>query len=164
MSKEKLIIRITCGSGVGPTEIASYDAALHDAGISNYNLVQVSSVIPKNAKIEVVNEMPYLVPFGNRLWVVQAKTTRRKNEGDAVAGLAWAESENAGIFYESSGGRNEDEVREELIQGIESCKELRKWKFGETNMEIKCSNKNKNEFVTSVVIGIYGESESMFRK
>ena len=162
MVNEIPMIRVTYGSGEGPTGIASYDAALHDAGISNYNLVKVSSVIPSNSRMEVVKEMPDLGPFGNRLWVVQAKTTVKGSKGKAVAGLAWVRGDEAGIFYESSGGMDEDGVREELIQGIESCKNLRGWEFGEIGMKINSSDVNKSEFATSVVVGVYGKSESMF--
>ena len=115
MVSEIPMIRVTCGSGGGPTEISSYDAALHDAGISNYNLVKVSSVIPSGSMMEVVKEMPDLGPFGNRLWVVQAKTTVRGSKGKAVAGLAWVRGDEAGIFYESSGGMDEDEVKKSLL-------------------------------------------------
>jgi hypothetical protein len=57
---------------------------------------------------------------------------------------------------------DEDGVREELIQGIESCKNLRGWEFGEIGMKINSSDVNKSEFTTSVVVGVYGKSESMF--
>ena len=162
MQIDTMAIRITCGSGEGPTEIASYDAALHEAGISNYNLVQVSSMIPREAGVEVVKKMPDLGPFGNRLWVVQAKTTVRGRNKKAVAGLAWARGGKAGIFYESSGGDDEENVRKELNQGIEYCKGLRDWEFGDTNMKINSSNISKSEFATSVVVGVYGKSKNMF--
>ena len=69
-------IRIVWGVGDGPTEMASYDAALADAGVHNYNLVTVSSMIPAGAEIEVADTAPYLGPPGNRLTVVQGRRPR----------------------------------------------------------------------------------------
>ena len=39
-------IRLSSGRGEGPTPLAAFDAALLDAGVSNYNLLPLSSVIP----------------------------------------------------------------------------------------------------------------------
>lgn len=39
------------GTGSGPSELVSFDAALVDAGVGNANLVQVSSVVPEGAEI-----------------------------------------------------------------------------------------------------------------
>jgi arginine decarboxylase len=162
MLPETPTIRITYGSGSGPTKISSYDAALYDAGICNYNLVSVSSVIPEGSEVELVTEMPDLGPIGGRLWVVQARTTIGIKGERAVSGLAWVTGDNAGIFYESSGGISKNNVLEELIQGIDACKKLRGWNFGETKIKIHSSEPNKTGFSTSIVVGVYGKSESMF--
>jgi arginine decarboxylase len=39
-------IHVSSGRGEGPTPLAAFDAALRDAGVSNYNLIALSSVIP----------------------------------------------------------------------------------------------------------------------
>jgi pyruvoyl-dependent arginine decarboxylase len=44
-------IHLSSGVGAGPTELAAFDAALMDAGLANYNLLCLSSVIPPNARI-----------------------------------------------------------------------------------------------------------------
>ncbi|MFC6727007.1 pyruvoyl-dependent arginine decarboxylase, partial [Halobium palmae] len=64
-------IRVVAGVGTAPTEMASYDAALADAGIHNYNLVPVSSVVPGDATVAFVGTAPDLGPAGNRLTVVE---------------------------------------------------------------------------------------------
>ncbi|MFC6728802.1 pyruvoyl-dependent arginine decarboxylase, partial [Natronoarchaeum mannanilyticum] len=68
-------IRIVWGTGEGPTEMASYDAALADAGIENYNLVSVSSIVPAGAEIDPVGTAPDLGPAGERLTVVEGRAT-----------------------------------------------------------------------------------------
>lgn len=68
-------IRVVPGTGTGPTALAAYDAALADAGVHNYNLIRVSSVVPAESRIEVLDTAPDLGPAGNRLTVVEARTT-----------------------------------------------------------------------------------------
>ena len=68
-------IHVAGGVGVADTAMASYDAALADANLHNYNLVAVSSVVPAEATVEAVAEAPDLGPAGNRLTVVEARRT-----------------------------------------------------------------------------------------
>lgn len=42
-----LDICLSSGTGEGPTPLAAFDAALPDAGVANYNLLCLSSVIPR---------------------------------------------------------------------------------------------------------------------
>lgn len=92
-------VRVVTGSGSGPTETAAYDAALLDAGVGNYNLVRVSSVVPPDAVVESVGTAPDLGTTGDRLTVVQARAVGRR----AAAALAWARTEDGrGLFYEGS--------------------------------------------------------------
>jgi len=94
-------VRVVWGTGGGPTGTASYDAALADAGVHNYNLMTVSSVLPRGATVESVGTAPDLGPVGGRLTVVQARTT--VESGPAVAGIGWATAVEGGLFYEDSG-------------------------------------------------------------
>lgn len=93
-------IHVAAGTGVAPTEMASYDAALADANLHNYNLVSVSSVVPAGATVESVDRAPDLGPAGNRLTVVEARRTvgpegASFRQGD-VAGAADAEATGSG--------------------------------------------------------------------
>jgi len=42
---------LTAGSGVGSTPLRAFDAALLDAGIGDFNLVRVSSIVPAGAEV-----------------------------------------------------------------------------------------------------------------
>jgi arginine decarboxylase len=64
-------ISVASGVGRGPTEMSAYDAALAAAGVHNYNLVTVSSVVPADATVSAVDAAPDLGPAGYRLTVVQ---------------------------------------------------------------------------------------------
>ena len=39
--------RLSSGTGTSPHELVAFDNALLSAGISNYNLLKVSSILPK---------------------------------------------------------------------------------------------------------------------
>ncbi len=53
-------IRVVWGTATGPTALAAYDAALAEAGVHNYNLISLSSVIPTEPAIEVTGTAPDL--------------------------------------------------------------------------------------------------------
>ena len=44
-------IILTSGIGIGSTKLNAFDNALLNAGIGNFNLLSVSSIIPPKAKI-----------------------------------------------------------------------------------------------------------------
>jgi len=46
-------IVLTSAIGSGKTSLSAFDDALFKAGMGNYNLIRLSSIIPKNAKIKV---------------------------------------------------------------------------------------------------------------
>lgn len=95
-------IRLLEGSGTGPTELAARDVALLDAGVGNYNLVRLSSVIPASATIQRPATVPSLGPTGGILHVVEAARTVRPGHEGAVA-LGWGRrADGQGLFYEAS--------------------------------------------------------------
>lgn len=153
------VIRVVWGTGKGPTELAAYDRALAAAGIHDYNLVRLSSVIPSGPEIEVVGTAPDLGPVGNELRVVESSATATPGESIA-ASIGWARSRSGkGIFYEVA-GTDADEVRTEVTRGIESGKDLRDWEF--TDEQIVVESIDGTETYASVVVcATFGESEPL---
>lgn len=49
---------IVVGFGHGSTELNAFDAALHDAGVGDYNLVRVSSILPPACAASPVIDLP----------------------------------------------------------------------------------------------------------
>jgi len=148
-------IRVVWGTASAPTEMSSYDAALAEAGVENYNLVSVSSVIPSDAHVERVGTAPDLGPVGERLTVVEGRTT--VEEGSAAAGLAWATTaEGTGLFYEAS-GRDPEPVREEVREGLRAGMALRDWTFVDEGCEVVATDAGEG-FTTALVLGVYGRS------
>lgn len=73
-------IHVAAGVGRGPTELSAFDAALADAGVGDYNLVTVSSVVPADGTVRVVDRVPESGPAGGRLTVVRAETDAAPTE------------------------------------------------------------------------------------
>lgn len=159
-------IGIVWGTGTGPTALSAYDAALAGAGVENYNLVRVSSIVPANATVERVGEAPDLGPAGNRLTVVEACVTVGGDEAEAStaaergsAGLAWATGPGPGLFYEVAGGFDEAECRRRLEAGLEAGRGLREWTFDGGGERVVSVAAPTEGYASAVVLGVYGESE-----
>lgn len=150
-------IRIVWGTATAPTAMASYDAALADANIHNYNLVSVSSVIPAEGRVEVVGVAPDLGPAGERLTVVEGrKTVPPGSDVPAVASLGWdREPGGPGIFYETA-GTDPEMVRDRIDSGLAAGRALRSWAFGETGRRLVVADPDPGQHATAVVLAVYG--------
>ena len=156
-------IFVVRGAGHASTAMASYDAALAAANIHNYNLTSVSSVIPAEATVEVVETAPDLGPVGNQLTVVEARMTTAET-GQVAAGLGWTTGAGPGLFYEAT-GTDPESVRQTIDDGLSSGATLRDWSFTDRRVITETAERNPDagEYTTVVVIAAYGESESLFR-
>lgn len=160
------IIRIVDGVGWGPSAVASYDAALAEAGVHNYNLLGVSSVIPAESTIERVERAPDLGPVGQKLTVVEARATVERGE-TGCAGLGWTTDERGrGLFYERT-GRDVDGVQETIEAGLAAGRSLREWSFTDERIVTETTDtlaespddSPMEAYATAVVLAVYGESD-----
>ncbi len=101
-----LHIPVTSGLGTGPTALSAIAAALVAAGVANFNLVRLSSVIPPASAI-VPSEAPCgpAGSWGDRLYVVYAAWTATGDGEEAWAGIGWVQDPEtgAGLFVEHEG-------------------------------------------------------------
>ena len=83
-------VQVASGLGSGPTKLAAFDAALMSAGVANFNLLVLSSVIPGGTEV-AVRERPIEVDgaWGDRLYVVMAQECVTSRNAEAWAGLGW---------------------------------------------------------------------------
>ncbi|MFP9191812.1 pyruvoyl-dependent arginine decarboxylase [Natrialbaceae archaeon A-CW1-1] len=154
-------IRVVWGSATAPTKMASYDAALADAGVENYNLVTVSSVIPADADVDPVGTAPNLGSIGNRLTVVEARATTA-SVGSASAALAWVQSDHGrgpGLFYETAGEEDSESVEARVLEGLDAGQDLRDWAFDDPEVRVETVSGTVEGYATAVVLAVYGESE-----
>ncbi|MFC7046985.1 pyruvoyl-dependent arginine decarboxylase [Halobacteriaceae archaeon GCM10025711] len=153
-------IRVVWGTGTGPTETASYDAALAAANVHNYNLVTVSSVIPADATVEAVGTAPDLGPIGNRLTVVQARATTAT--GRVSAGLGWSQTaEGPGLFYEAATETDEADVERRVREGLAAGRDLRDWEFTDESVRTVTAEAGPGTYASAVVLAAYGRSTSI---
>ncbi|MFC7043786.1 pyruvoyl-dependent arginine decarboxylase [Halonotius sp. GCM10025705] len=125
-------IEIVWGTGEGQTELSAFDQALHSGGIHNYNLVTLSSVIPKDADLQIVGTHQQEWDVGELVAVILAENGSLAQGETIVAGLGWAEAEEGGIFFEGS-GENRKNVEKRITRGIETAKSTRdSWNWDET--------------------------------
>lgn len=107
LSRPALLIRVSGGAGHGPTRIAAFDAALREAGVGNFNLVRLSSVIPGGATVRVVKGKDQIKgDFGDALFTVYAEAHTKVPGEQVWAGVGWAlrtDGSGAGLFVEHSG-------------------------------------------------------------
>lgn len=155
-------IRIASGTGLGPTEAGAFDSALASIGIERYNLITLSSVIPADASITHVDEVPDLGPTGHLLPVVMANELVESEEQGA-AGLAWAhEPGSEGIFYEATGSE-ESMVKRDLTEGIDHGRAIRNWDDGDVSMLTETVETPADRHGCALVVATYGQARSPWR-
>lgn len=131
-------IQLSKGVGSGPTKLSAFDAALNDAGIANYNLIKLSSVVPPGAVIErrPVKANPHGT-WGDRLYVVMAEMRVDTPNAEAWAGIGWVQEKGSGrgLFVEHEGA-SEATVRKDIKQSLKALMAIRNVDFGLVQMEV----------------------------
>ena len=130
-------IIITDGVGKGRTEKSAFDSALWQAGIANYNLLELSSVLPDNSDI-VIQRRKIREGFehGYRMYAVLSHAIAIKRGESAYAGIGWIQDKNTkgGLFVEHH-GKSDDEVKGLIIDSLEDMRGYRTGNYG--NIEYK---------------------------
>ena len=147
-------IHVTSGKGSGSTKLSSFDKALHDANICNYNLIYLSSVIPPDSTVVARKPRIKSNEHGHKLVCVMARKTEHNPEREAWAGIGWSQAEDGkGIFVEHEGS-SKQEVGELIDKTIGDMIKYRKGKYGSIKKVIK-GIKCRNKPVTVVVSAVY---------
>lgn len=149
-------IHVTRGTGEGETDIAAFDKALWDAGIANYNLIKLSSMIPEGS--DVVIEKPEMKPqeHGHKLYVVIAEAYQNEKGKKAIAGLGWVKANHTkgkGIFVER-GGSSREEVKDYIEKTIHSLTSYRPEEHGPIKIEF-IEKVCKGKVACAVVVAVY---------
>lgn len=163
--RHRLVIDIRTATGVGPTSLAAFDAALVEARVANYNLVRLSSVIPPNSQVAAVDSAPNVIDltdgaanlaaeramsvtrhpsaqWGHRLYAVWAYQSAELLGEEAWAGVAWVQhpEDGRGLFVEHE-GPSETQVREELnasLSSISIARGLQDYEFHSVVVGTRC--------------------------
>ena len=150
-------IIVTYGLGESETEIAAFDKALLDAGIGNYNLIFLSSVIPEGARVLVKKYEGKQKEYGYRLYVVMSKYIQTVPGKEAWAGLGWVQKEDGrGLFIEHYGD-SQEEVERLIKKSLESMVRNRNEDFEKIRYKI-IGTKCRDKPVCALVCAVYKSS------
>ncbi len=115
---------VTSGTAEGETELNAFDNALLNAGIGNLNLIRVSSVIPRGARIV---DRPLALPPGTLVPAVYSVQTSDV-KGDTISaavGLGFSRDSHGMIFEHGSGSADSAErVVREMVAAAFARREL----------------------------------------
>jgi arginine decarboxylase len=150
-------ITVTSAVGSGVTGLSAFDAALDNAGIGNFNLVQLSSVIPAGSSIEDLDGAAATVDgeWGDRLYVVMAKAEVEEIGDEAWAGIGWVQQEDSrkGLFVEHS-SPTKSHLQSELMNSLGSMRERRHEHFESTRYHL-CGTVCAGQPACAVVVAIF---------
>ncbi len=149
-------IYIASGVGSGPTKVSAFDSALLEAGIGNYNLIGLSSMIPPDSEVVEEDLGTNKGNYGDKVYVVLAKGFAEIKGGEAWAGLGWSreKSSGKGVFIEGSGS-SEEEVRSDLEKSFDSMRENRPEDLREIKIRT-CGGRCEGDMVCAIVAAVYG--------
>jgi arginine decarboxylase len=151
-------ITLATGIGRGPTELAAFDAALLTAGVANYNLIYLSSVIPPGSRIVRERWRTPAHEYGRRLYVVMSQMRASRPGHAAHAGVGWVRDENEGhgLFVELHDDDRE-RLERDLRATLASMQRSRGVDLGPVHTEI-ASARCDGEPVCALVIAVYGST------
>ena len=128
-------IDIVWGKSEGKTLLSAFDRALVMAGIHNFNLIPLSSVIPPKSIIHETGTYTSSDRVGDILYVVISSFSSHKSDALISAGLGWVQTQEGGLFIESKGEFSQEECEEEIKVGLTEMMEARGWS-GEIKMKV----------------------------
>lgn len=151
-------IAIARGIGSGPTELGAFDSALLDAGVANFNMICLSSVIPPGSRIERRRWRTPTQDWGRRPYCVVSQA-RQHRPGHAVhPGVGWVQQTRGGqgLFVEL---QDEDEERldRDLRATLGSMQKQRGVALGPAHTEIASATCTA-EPVCALVIAVYASA------
>lgn len=152
--------------GHGGTPLSAFDAALKSAGIYNYNLIVLSSIIPPNSKIINKTFESKIEEYGYRLYLVKAEMRSRESGKYIGAALGWYQLEDGrGVFVEHEEiEETRDAVKSNLSADIKKsltdlCR-FRGYPINERKMKIKMSIAKIKDSPTCVMVVAVYKAES----
>lgn len=148
-----LPISIRTSRGTGRTLLSAWDDALWLAGVANFNLIRLSSVIPRQSRISFTSE-PLAGEHGDQLYCVYASTLAEKAGDTAWAGIGWTRDDDGrGLFVEHSA--TSEQSLDELIQhSLEDMIERRGGGYGDIH-SVKVSATNEGQPACALAIATY---------
>lgn len=130
-------IKITYGIGEASTELSAFDKALFDAGVGNYNIIKLSSVIPEGAEIKIEKIDWNQREHGYKLYAVLSQCIETRKGGTAWAGVGWIQEDKTGkgLFVEHHSS-SQEQLKNLIDSSLKNMQAYRPEKYGEINKKI----------------------------
>lgn len=132
-------IKVVSGIGTGKTILSAFDGALKDAGVYNYNLITLSSIIPLGSTVSKIKRYESPVEeYGYKLYVVKAEYRSEEVGKYIAASIGWYQLEDErGIFveHEIKGETRiavDSEIRLRIKNSLKDLAKFRNIKFDES--------------------------------
>lgn len=128
--------KICTGIGTGSSKLNAFDSALISAGIANYNLVKISSILPPNSieKELVTLSIGRLLPCAFAFQFSKAKG--EKITAGVAIGIPEDFNEHNGVIMEISGIMSKKIAEEKLLKMINESFEIRNYKLKEVKVKV----------------------------
>ncbi|MFA5136491.1 MAG: pyruvoyl-dependent arginine decarboxylase [Patescibacteria group bacterium] len=158
-------IYISSGKGTGKTPLSAFDNALFNAGIHNYNLIVLSSIIPPGSIIKEKKYKSNPQEYGHRLYVVMSENRSREHNKCIGAAIGWYQIEDGrGVFVEhKTTGESEEAVVSnlniEIMNSLSDLCRLRNIPFNRQKAHMKSSVSKITELASSVLVAAVYKSE-----
>lgn len=152
-----LTIRVSSGAGAGPTRLAAFDSALSSAGVADFNLIRLSSVIPPGSTVlPVAGPHQLRGNHGDRLYCVYAEAYATHPGEHVWAGIAWSrrnDDSGDGLFVEHH-GPSRTRVEHDLRASLTHLSQGRGGSFTEAGLQTT-SAECVDQPVCAIVIASY---------
>ncbi len=160
-------IYVTDGIGSGRTEKSAFDAALFSAGVANYNILELSSVIPDKSKIVIGKiDRNAVGEHGYKLYAVLASQTAKNVGEEAWAGIGWVvDGKTGGGLFVEHHGHSREEVDKLIVHSLEDMVKYRvTHDFGSIQKRIAGIECKEEGLPACALVCAYYQSESWEKK
>lgn len=165
--KIKMNIHIVSAVGKGRTLLSAFDHALQKAGVCNYNLITLSSIIPPNSQVIITKR--YVTPveeFGYKLYVIKAEMRSEKKDEYITAGIGWYQLDDGRGFFVEHEFKGESKtsvqsaIKTRIIHSLGDLCRFRKVPFNESRINSSIATARVIDDPTcALVLAVY-KSES----
>lgn len=145
-------IDIVWGKSEGKTLLSAFDRALVKAGIHNFNLIPLSSVIPPKSVIHETGTYKSSRGIGEIMYVVISSLSSHKSNALISAGLGWVRTQEGGLLIESKGEFSREECEGEIRVGLTEMMDARGWSG---QIKLKVITHKVREMANVTVAAVY---------
>lgn len=156
-------IKIVKGKGEASTPLSAFDGALKAAGVYNYNLIFLSSVIPPGSNVVKMDK--FETPgneWGHKLYCVMAEERSTETGKFIAAGIGWYQfGDRRGVFVEhhligDTKVAVESEIHFRIKNSLKDLCKFRDMKWDDKNMKLEVSiNQVKSSPASVLVMAVY---------